>query len=240
MKVAVDDILEVKISKPKESEAWWNNFIGFTLEVKVVQVVSFKTGDVILFALTQNAKDFLRNNNGVSLLQAAISSDYVEFANKSLLKTSEKEPDKFELHPKNIKTLREVRVFVATKDYHEYNKEKDNTGKTFLGTKITYTYFKKGDRFEEMFDKPNLILKSRGKNMNIVAGDTYGIESINTFKELSDCFELECVIPTKESNYFEIKKKSLGQQYKRTRRAIADANEKLTDLKFFLDITDED
>lgn len=238
MKRTVGDILEVKISKRREiADCWWNNFVGITVEVEIEAIFN----KVLLLRITDKSLKFLKDTFNSNVIIGRIVNEYVEFLDEVSTHQPIEENEKFEVHPKRVKLIREVRIFRATKDLHRFNVEKDKNGISFFGTKILYTFFRVGDIFEETFNCPNALRKigvpENEQNNN---GNIYGVNEINMSHTLLESFELVKTIQAKDSEYFESQKKSLGQQFKRTRKVIADANQKLNELRFFLEITDED
>ena len=213
-KVVTIEILGMDSSRA----TWWNEFVGETFEAIEVSRT--------LFALTPKGCENLRQRAGQietifsAMIHVNFACIYGEVVERVGIPT-------FEIHPKNINYLMQVRVFRATEDFNRY----DRTGTTILSTPL-----KKGDLFEEMFDKPNCLTKIEGEGER----GSWNLHEINQMVLILPKFELENTIDVKESQYFETQKKKLAPAYKRTRNAIARANEKLNELRFLLNIEDNE
>ena len=211
--------ITIEILGPEDRrETWFNEFVGETFEATI------KTRG--FYQLTQKGLDKLTKVSNSVFVTAMVHAEFACVYGEEVEKS---ELIKFETHPKRVKFIREVRILRATRDYVQHDR---------TGTNVLTTFFKEGDLFEEQFDNPNSFIRLNTKKDDIMR--VYSLEVINGSRFLLPSFEYVKTIDVKESAYFESQKKKLASSYKSTRNAIARANEKLNELRFLLNIEDDE
>lgn len=202
-------------------ETWYNLFVG--TRFKAIPSVHYKGH----YELTKEGLEELSKKLDKTISKAVISevcaTPVGDKAKEVFLNT-------FMIFPKAVKYIRHVRLFRATKDYHMY----DRGGENIIGT-----FFREGDIFEEVFDKPNKIVKVQGAVRDDLEGSEYELKYINESDFLLGMFEELEEIPVKEGTLFTRRREALAKSYKNTMTSIAKAQRKAEELRFLLDIEDD-
>lgn len=203
--------IEVLQKNQKVEGAWYNDFIGEKFLAKDM-------GNVYLIN-----SDSLKKVLDRYVLCAMIPKEYAEIEGQEI---RDKNIETFPLVPRHIKNIIEVRKFTVTKDIT----------RTVGRNGETETIKAEGDVYEEMYDKPNVIVKMEdGKIAGVIK-----LKELNNNTILLTSFKCDETISAKESLYFTQRKKEIEKQYARKRKKVEQLNDEIGNLEYMLDINPED
>jgi hypothetical protein len=195
----------------QQRDTWYNPLIGEKLEAIEHKNVFQLTDAGLLKASELTGKELCY---GIIPKQfAAIEGEVIAVNNI----------ERFPLVQRHIKFLVEVRRFVVKEDVHKYNRHGE----------IVSTILRKGEVWEEMYDKPNHLIKVD----NLV--DIKKIQDINKSTLLLPAFECTETIPAKESAYFNERREDVRKQYIRKMKNLEKLKGEINNLEFLLDINNE-
>ena len=219
----MSETIEIEISCiNSKRETWFNSLVGERFEAKKSKHYNNH------YELTEHGLMDLTKKIGKGFALAVIHSNFASTVEQEAVRNFN---NLFMIFPTAVRHLREIRTFRVTGDYHTFDRS---------GNNIIATFFREGDIYEEVFDKPNTIVKVEGEKRDDGKGVEYKLQYINQSNFLLPLFEELEAIPVKESKTFAERKEGLANSYKRTRTVVYKGMLKLQELRFLLDIENEE
>jgi len=201
----------IEIIRPLEGRnTWYNEYVGKKL----------KATDKWNNYFICNSND-VKEMTGADIYVALIPKENAIIEGENVQAYSDKQMYKY---PPKLYVLREARTLIANKNHNRYDRK----------GAIIDSYFKKGEVFEEMFDKPNNF---KGKECGLV----FSVNDINKSKIIIEILdEQEEMIDVRETKYYQDNLEKLKKTYVSTQKSIEKQKIKLREFGFLLEIENEE